>query len=298
VLDGIPLQLRVVNVRIDRPGFTFNPTSCAKTSIDGTLTSKESAGVDVSTPFQVTNCAGLGFNPQFKVSTSGHTSRTDGASLDAKLIYPLGSKLANVAKVKVSLPKQLPSRLTTLQKACPAQTFNVDPGACPAASIVGIAKANTPVLPVQLTGPVYFVSHGGEAFPNLIIVLQGYGVRFDLIGDTFISKAGITSSTFTNVPDVPISSFELFLPQGPGSALAANGNLCKSKLAMPTIFTAQNGAVLKQSTKIRVTGCGATVSRAHKAKKARRARTARIRHGGRSSSKARRASHYGHGRSK
>ena len=30
-LDGIPLQLKVVNVTIDRPGFTFNPTSCAKT---------------------------------------------------------------------------------------------------------------------------------------------------------------------------------------------------------------------------------------------------------------------------
>ncbi len=269
-LDGIPLQLKVVNVTIDRPGFTINPTSCNKTAITGTLSSKESGGAHVSSPFQVTNCAGLGFKPTFKVSTSGKTSRANGASLDAKLSYPKGAKYANIAKVKVDLPKRLPSRLTTLQKACPAATFDANPGSCPKNSVVGIARATTPFLPVQLTGPAYFVSHGGEAFPNLIIVLQGYGVRVDLVGDTFINKDGITSSTFNQVPDVPIETFELYLPQGHDSALAANGNLCKSTLKMPTSFIAQNGRVVHQSTPITVTGCA-------KAKKAGRARTARDR---------------------
>ncbi len=271
-LDGIPLQLKVVNVTIDRPGFTFNPTSCVKTAITGTLSSKESGGAHVSSPFQVTNCAGLGFKPLFKVSTSGKTSRAKGASLDAKVTYPRGSKYANIAKVKVDLPKQLPSRLTTLQKACPAATFDADPANCPKDSVVGISRAVTPILPVQLTGPAYFVSHGGEAFPNLIVVLQGYGVRVDLVGDTFISKAGITSSTFNQVPDVPIDSFELYLPEGRYSALAANGNLCKSTLKMPTAFIAQNGASIHQSTPIAITGCAAGKSRVKKARKARAAR--------------------------
>lgn len=76
-----------------------------------------------------------------------------------------------------------------------------------------------------------------------------------LQGETFISKAGITSSTFKSVPDVPVSTFELTLPQGPFSALAANRDLCATKLVMPTTFTAQNGAALKQVTKIAVTDC-------------------------------------------
>jgi hypothetical protein len=141
---------------------------------------------------------------------------------------------------------------------------------------VGIARAVSPLLPEALSGPAYFVSHGGEEFPNLIVVLQGYGVRLDLIGATFINKKGVTSSTFTNVPDVQVSSFELYLPQGPDSALAANGNLCTQKLVMPSTFTAQDGAVLKQDTKIEVTGCAKTKKK--KAKKsslrARRAESA------------------------
>jgi hypothetical protein len=77
-----------------------------------------------------------------------------------------------------------------------------------------------------------------------------------LHGETFISKSGITSSTFRQVPDVPIGSFELKLPQGPNSALAApGGKLCSTKLTMPTAFTAQNGMVIHQSTPIAVTGC-------------------------------------------
>jgi hypothetical protein len=91
------------------------------------------------------------------------------------------------------------------------------------------------------------------------------------VGDTFISKAGITSSTFEHVPDVPVSSFELTLPQGKYSALAANGNFCnsktKSKLVMPTAFVAQNGAEIKQSTKISVSGCPPAHPKAKKAKK-------------------------------
>src|SRR5262249_4060620 len=149
-------------------------------------------------------------------STSGRASRANGASLDVKIAYPRGplgenqaSSQSNIAMVKVELPKKLPSRLTTLQKACTAAVFEANPANCPAASIVGHATAITPVLPVPLSGPAYFVSHGGEAFPSLVVVLQGYGVTVDLVGSTFISKAGITSSTFKSVPDVPIYNFEL-----------------------------------------------------------------------------------------
>jgi hypothetical protein len=241
----------------------------------------------------------LKFEPKIYFSTSAKTSKAAGASLTTKLTYPYGppGTYANIKQVKVELPEQLPSRLTTLQKACTAKQFDANPAGCPAASIIGHAKAITPLIPVPLEGPAYFVSNGGEAFPNLIMVLQGYGVTIDLVGDTYISKTGVTSSTFKTVPDQPVGSFELTLPEGPYSALAANGNLCaetktvttKKKvtkrvhgetvhktvtthtakpvaLQIPAEFIGQNGAVLHQLAPIAVTGC----PKAHPAKKAKR----------------------------
>jgi hypothetical protein len=257
IIDGIPLQIKHVNVSIDRPNFTFNPTNCAPTQIGGSLTSSQGAISALHVPFQVTNCATLAFKPIFSVSTAGKTSRANGASLNVKLTYPkapFGTQ-ANIGKVKVDLPKQLPSRLTTLQKACPDSVFNANPAACPGASRIGSATATTPVLPVHLEGPAFFVSHGGAKFPELIVALSGEGVTVYLRGETFISPAGITSSTFRTIPDVPIGTFELKLPQGANSALAANGNLCTSKLVMPTTFVGANGMSIKQSTPITATGC-------------------------------------------
>jgi hypothetical protein len=299
ILQGVVIHARDIRVYVDRPGFTLNPTSCTPTTFSATVDGAgadpsnpaDQAPVTINDPFQNADCANLNFKPTFTASTAGKTSRTNGASLTVKLTYPKapqGSQ-ANIRSVKVDLPKQLPSRLTTLQKACTEQQFSTNPAGCPTASRVATARAVTPILPEALIGPAYFVSHGGAKFPELVVVLQGYGVTITLHGETFISKAGITSSTFHTVPDQPVTSFELTLPQGPNSALAANGNFCaitktitvkkRSKttikghtktitrtthqtvpgtLNMPTVFTAQNGMSIHQNTPINVTGCPKT----------------------------------------
>ena len=56
--------------------------------------------------------------------------------------------------------------------------------------MVASAKAITPILLVPLEVPAYFVSHGNEAGPQLMVVLQGYGMTLDLVGDTFIGIVG------------------------------------------------------------------------------------------------------------
>jgi hypothetical protein len=263
ILEGIPLQIRTVNVTVDRPGFMFNPTDCEAAKVDATITSTQGAASAVSSPFQAANCATLPFKPKLTASTKGNgKSGGSGASLTVKIATKQGPRVkagegeANIRKVDVSLPHALSSRLTTLQKACLEAQFAANPAGCPKESDVGTAIANTPVLPVPLSGPAYLVSHGGEAFPDLVLVLQGDGVEVVLTGNTQIKK-GITYSKFETVPDAPISSFSLELPEKKFSVLGAIVNLCKSAktLVMPTSITAQNGAVVTQSTKVAVTGC-------------------------------------------
>ena len=278
IVDGVPLRVKTVNVTIDRPGFMFNPTNCSQQAIIGTISSAQGSAVNVSSPFAAANCAALPFKPSFKSSTQAKTSKANGASLTVKI--GSGTGQANIGKTRVILPKQLPARLTTLQKACTEAQFNVNPAGCPPGSNVGSATAVTPVLAHPLTGPAYLVSHGGAAFPDLVFVLQGEGIVLYLDGNTNIKK-GIASSTFNSVPDAPISTFETVFPEGPHSVLATNipakakGSMCAQKLTMPTVITGQNGAVVKQTTKIAITGCpkAKKVSKATKRRQGGRGRT-------------------------
>jgi hypothetical protein len=263
ILDGFPLEIQHVNVNINRPGFTVNPTSCNPQSITGAIGSWEGASAPLSTPFQVTNCGQLKFTPQLAVTTTGAASRTNGTGVTFKITYPKGALGTQswFNEAKFEIPRQLPARLTTIQKACLAATFETNRAACPPASIIGHAVVHTQVLPVPLEGPVYFVSYGGAKFPDAVVVLDGYGVHVELHGETFIDgKTGVTSATFRNTPDVPFENLEVTVPAGPFSEFGANLpggslNLCGQKLVMPTLFKASDGTVLKQNTQLGVTGC-------------------------------------------
>jgi hypothetical protein len=260
MLQGVPLTIKRVVVTLDRPGFTFNPTDCNPLAVTGKITGTGGGSAQVSAPFQVANCAKLPFKPKFTVSTQAKSSKVGGASLRVKITS--GSGQANLAQIKVNLPKQLPSRFSTLQKACLLAVFDANPASCPAGSLVGTAKAVTPLLKAPFTGPAYLVSHGSSGTPDLELVLQSEGVTLIQDGKTRI-KNGITSSMFKAIPDAPISMIELTLPEGPHSALAAflppkaKYSMCGQKLLMPTQITGQNGVVIKQTTKIAVTGCPA-----------------------------------------
>jgi hypothetical protein len=309
LVDGVPLRIRAVNVTLDRAGFMFAPTNCSGQAIAATITSAQGATAGVSSPFDVGGCRSLPFRPTFTAASQGRAGFDgDGASLTVRIgtdegpgANPAQEREANLEKLDIALPPALPARLTTLQKACTEAQFGSDPAGCPSASDVGSAVVHTPVLADALAGPVYLVSRGKAALPELVLVLQGDGVTIDLIGDTQIKK-GITYSRFEALPDVPFDNFELELPEGPHSALAANRNLCASKrvvtvrervseksqgrvvhvlekvrealaepLAMPTTITAENGAVLHQTTEVTITGCPARKpAKNDRAKKSRR----------------------------
>ncbi len=291
---GVPTDIRKVSVTLNRPEFTFNPTNCSALSITARLTSaKGESTVAESSPFHAANCAALPFKPLFEVSTEAKTSKAGGAGLTVKVAEKPGEE-ANIAKVDLQIPKVLPARLTTLQKACAEKQFETNPAGCPEGSVIATATAHTPILKEPLTGPGYLVSHGNAAFPDVEFVLQaterGGTVEIILDGKTDI-KGGITYSRFETVPDAPVSSFETVLPEGPHSALTTEQpgqtNLCaptktvkvKKRVAVrgkrghirhvtrsvtqrvavpltiPTTITGQNGAVISQNTKVNVTGC-------------------------------------------
>jgi uncharacterized repeat protein (TIGR01451 family) len=283
IVDGVPTDLRSLDSVIDRPGFLFNPTNCNGAEFTGTATSAGGAATaPLSSHFGVGSCQSLKFTPKVSVTTGAKSSKANGASLLFKISYPAGAMGTQswFNEAQFDIPKQLPARLTTIQKACLARVFAANPAACPAASLIGHAIVHTAVLPVALSGPVYFVSHGGAKFPDAVLVLQGDGVTVDLVGETFINgKTGVTSATFRDTPDVPFESIEVSVPSGPFSEFAANlpakadGSFCAQKLVMPTLFKAQNGLELHLNTRVGVNGCvrARTLTRAQKLARAMKA---------------------------
>ena len=262
-IAGIPLRMRRLTMTINRQGFLRNPTGCgslpAETTLQSTATEGAAYGAPVSISSQLVNlgCAELPFKPSLSASTSGRPTRAGGASLVATIKQ--GGGQSNIRSLTVSLPRQIPSRGSTMQRACAQPVFEAGPPSCPAASRVGTATAYTPTLPAPLTGTAYFVSRAGAPLPDLDLVLEGdSGVRI-ILAAAIDLKRGITSYTFASEPDMPISSFQLNLPMGPHSALAAYGNLCVHTLLMPTEVTAQNGSRVRQNTKITPAGCGVQI---------------------------------------
>ncbi len=257
IYKGIPLRLRSINLNINRQGFLLNPTNCTTQATISTLVSTEGATQSgLSSPFTLAGCSNLKLAPKFSATTSAKVSRLNGTSLVTTLTELPGE--SNIKSVKVQLPRQLPSRDSTLKQACLAATFEANPASCPKGSNVGTATAVTPTLPEPMTGTAYFVSHGGAAFPDLDLVLKEGLVTIILVGNTDITN-GITTTTFASTPDVPVTSVTVSLPAKANSAVSGFGDLCRNPLYMPTTITGQNGKVTKLNPVIAVSSCGVKV---------------------------------------
>jgi hypothetical protein len=257
IVRGVPLRLRSININVNRQGFLLNPTNCQAEATETTLTSTLGAVQgSLNSPFQVEGCGSLAFKPTFSATTSGKTSRLDGASLSTTINQPAGQ--ANIKSVEVTLPTQLVSRQSTNQRACLPQVFAANPYSCPKESWVGSARANTPTLPGKLQGTAFLVARGGAEFPDLDLVMEANNVRAIVKGHTFIHK-NRTTTFFEATPDVPVSSITVELPSKEFSAVAPNGDLCTNPLIMPTVITGQNGLQVKQETKLTVKECGVRI---------------------------------------
>ena len=263
IIDGVPLRLRSIEVRLDRPSFTLNPTSCEPLSINATLTSTDGATATPSNHFQASNCGALGFKPQLKLSLKGSTKHAGHPALRAVLTYPKGS-YANIARAQVNLPHSEFIDQGNLNKTCTKPVLLA--GNCPASSVYGHVRAWTPLLEKPLEGPVYLVGGYGYKLPALVAELNGQ-IKVLLVGKVDSGPNHGIRNTFEAVPDAPVERFELNLKGGPKYSLLENSeNLCAKPQKAIANFTAQNGMVENLKPKI-ANDCGKGKHKKHKGKK-------------------------------
>ncbi len=269
ILQGIPLDVREVRVSIDRPHFIVNPTSCAEKQVEGTVDSTSGATAQVSSRFQVGECAALDLKPKLAIALTGKGQTTDDKhpAVVASLTQAAGQ--ANLKKVTVSLPLSLALDTENAKGLCEFADGSKDDPTCPKASIVGTATARTPILDQPLTGPVYFVKNvrkdpksGREirTLPKLVIPLTGEnGVRLNVTGTSSV-VGGRLVTTFDNLPDAPVSSFTLNIAGGKHGILVVSGtDICKATQVADQQIDGQNGKTADAAVTLATPACGLKV---------------------------------------
>jgi hypothetical protein len=258
IVDGIPVHLRDIRIYVDRPSFTINPTSCAKMSTAATVlgsgldfaSEADDQPVTVTSPFQAADCASLSFKPKLALTLKGKTRRGGLPKLTATVTNPKQGAYANIAKTVVTLPPSEFLEQGHIGSSCTRVQFNAGAGngaQCPKKSILGHARAITPLLDEPVEGLVYLRSNGGERkLPDLVAALHSEDIDINLVG--FISslhKKGSEVSqirnTFAAVPDAPVSKFTLELFGGKKGLLVNSTNICKGTHKAISEFTGQNG---------------------------------------------------------
>ena len=258
ILEGIPLRLRSVLIDLNRPNFALNPTNCEPLPIEARVTGTEGAVAQPTLPFQVANCARLPFAPQLSMGFSGSTDHGGNPSLHTTLSNPGGSPDANISRVAVTLPPTELIDNAHLQNPCTRVQFaqGSTPGEdCPSGSVIGFAKAQTPLLEKPLEGPVYLRSdpENKSGLPDIVAALNG---QIDITLDGKVSTVHkAIRTTFEAVPDAPVSNFTLNLDGGRRGLLQNNTSLCLHPLHAAVDISGQNGKTANQDPLLR-TPCG------------------------------------------
>jgi hypothetical protein len=257
ILQGVPIAYRTVHVDVDRPEFTLNPTGCKAKRISATVTATNGNVATPSYGYQATNCAALPYAPKLKLALKGATRRSGHPAVSATLTQAPGQ--SNTAGAQVLLPTSQFIDQDHINNPCTRVQFNAEQ--CPPLSVLGRARAITPLLDQPLEGPVYFRSNGGEReLPDIVADLRG-PFRIILVG--FVDSVPVKGTElarlrtrFQSVPDAPVSKFTMNLFGGKKRGLLENSrNLCQTDRKAKLTFTAQNGA--RQVSEPRIaTSCG------------------------------------------
>jgi hypothetical protein len=253
ILQGIPLDIRSIAIRLGRAGFTLNPTSCEDMAVSGAVTSPAGRTAALSNRFAISGCRGLAFSPKLSLRLTGETTRGKDPALRTVLTQAPGQ--ANIGRVAATLPSSLFIDQRHVDDPCTRVQFAAD--RCPASSILGTARAFTPLLDQPLEGPVIFRSNGGaRKLPDLVADLHGQ-IHIELVGyiDSVKKRGSEVSrvrTTFAQVPDAPVSKFVLRLKGGRVGLLQNSRNLCKQKSQDSVRMVGQNGRSLTENDDITV----------------------------------------------
>jgi hypothetical protein len=252
IIGGIPIRMRSIQVNIDRPNFTINPTNCSPFTVDSQGIGDQGTVADFSSYFQVLNCRALSFKPKMTIRQLGgrkQTARSKNPAMRFDLWTRPGD--ANLKSIAVTLPKAFAIDQRHLGNICSRAQLAAE--RCAGRQAIGRVITRTPLLDKALTGPAYAVSGFGK-LPHVVFILDGQ-VTIMPEAESSSVRGGHLKTVVPIVPDAPIGHFRLNLSGGDNGYLVNTRSLCASTAVVHVVYVAQSGRKRTQriSTK---TACG------------------------------------------
>lgn len=191
-----------------------NPSSCAATAFDASFVGADSTTASDSVNFQPTGCDSLGFAPSLSLSIvdsttggpPGPNSAEKPISANLKATLSADPAGAGIRGARVLMPKPVSINVLKIPFACTVEQKQID--ACPETAVVGSVSAISPLLPEALTGKIYLLRGATAGVPNLFLRLRGR-INVDIVATNRFVNDTQLESTFTDLPDVPLSSFTM-----------------------------------------------------------------------------------------
>jgi hypothetical protein len=231
IFGGVKLDVRSIDVSINRQNFTLNPTTCREpfqigSGIFGGGNDPANPGAwfeaKPSVDFRATECKQLKFQPKFFPRIMGGQNATRRAANPRfRAILEARNGDANVRRAAFILPRATILDQSHIKTIC--TRVQLAANECPKNSIYGHATATSPLLDERLRGPVYLTS-SSHTLPDLLVNLRGQ-VPIRLRG-VISSEHGRLKTVFNNTPDVAVSKFILNMKGGDKGLLINSRNLC------------------------------------------------------------------------
>jgi hypothetical protein len=266
VYGGTKLDIRSIDINLDRPEFMHNPTNCNPSAVKGTIKGGGSdptnpaafSSFPFSSPYQTTGCSSLPFKPTLTTKLlggRGAAKRLAHPRIQATLKGRPGD--ANVARTALTLPPGLMLDNAHIGTLCTRPQLAANE--CPSGSVYGHATAVSPLLEGELAGNVYLVPSNSGGLPDLLADLKGQ-VEVQLRGVVSASKNAGMKTVFAATPDAPVSRFTLTMDGGKKGLLINSKDFCKVKKPGSVLnIKAQNGKQIKRQKKhklpLQISGC-------------------------------------------
>jgi hypothetical protein len=249
IIGGVPIRMRSIQVNIDRPNFTINPTNCSPFSVDSQGIGDQGTTTEFSSYFHAVNCAALGFRPKMTITQLGSRKQTKRGQ-DPSLRFDLNTRAgnANLQSIAVTLPTAFGVDQRHLGNIC--SRAELASKHCEGRQAIGTVETTTPLLDQPLKGPAYAVSGFGR-LPHIVFILAGQVTLLPEAESSSV-KGGHLKTTVPVIPDAPIGHFRLTLFGGSEGYLQNSASLCHTDTATLVEYVGQNGKKLSQEVKPKV----------------------------------------------